>query len=211
MPSTDPLTKKQEELIEELNIISSRLSLDYWNIKAQERDARTPILESLRRELIRGQVVSQYTLLDEHLGTKICHYLFPGKKFQRLWKTRRFERFNYFVLERMPLIQKFALVKDVYKVPKSIAETVQSVNSLRNALAHAFFPENLKDYRSKAHRSARKPVQATYKGVDIFTAAGLDRFLDDTFVLFDFFVWKIRRKKDPKQLLTVTSLDVPVS
>ena len=43
---------------------------------------------------MRGEVVSQYTLIDEQLGSKICRYMFDNKKFMSLWKTKKFERFN---------------------------------------------------------------------------------------------------------------------
>ena len=37
----------------------------------------------------------------------------------KLWKTRKFERFNYFILEKMSLMEKLAFVKDVYMVSKA--------------------------------------------------------------------------------------------
>src|SRR4029453_11898946 len=103
-------TRKQKRLMDELDKIYARLVLDYWDIEDMEPAARTPVLESTRREIIRGEVIGQYTLIDEHLGSKICHYLFPTQRqFQKLWKT-----------------QRFALVKDVYAVPKSIASTIEA-------------------------------------------------------------------------------------
>jgi len=59
------------------------------------------------------------------------------------------------------------LVKAISKVPKGIARNVEAINALRNGLAHAFFPENL--------RSAR-PI---YRGKDIFTIGGLEDFIAD--------------------------------
>jgi hypothetical protein len=67
-------------------------------------------------------------------------------------------------------------VKAIYKVPKAIAANIEALNALRNGLAHAFFPENL--------RSA-KPV---YKGKDIFTIDGLTRFIADMGAVHDFFL-----------------------
>ena len=52
--------------------------MDYWNIVAKEPDARTPILEVTKRGLVRGEIVSQYTLIDDLLATKLCQYFFPG-------------------------------------------------------------------------------------------------------------------------------------
>ena|ERR1022692_2986626 len=49
--------------------------------------------------------------------------------------------FNYFILEKMSLMEKLAFVKDVYTVSRAIAADIESINAIRNALAHAFFPE----------------------------------------------------------------------
>jgi len=104
------------------------------------------------RELIRGEVVTKYTLIDERLSSAICRYMFEGGKFMKLWKTKRFERFNYFILEKMSLMEKLAFVKDVYNIPKRLAADIEAINAIRNALAHAFFPENLRAHRIKQRR-----------------------------------------------------------
>jgi hypothetical protein len=158
MPRERCLTRAQKRLVEDLDKIMSAAGLDYWNIL--DRDPkydqhRTLVLQGMMREIVRGEVVSQYTLIDEHLGTKICHYMFENKQFPTLWKSKKFERFNYFVLEKMSLMEKLAFVKDVYAVPKGIAADIESINAIRNALAHAFFSENLRAYRSKPGWTAR--------------------------------------------------------
>ncbi len=187
-------------------MIFARIGLDYWDLDEMEPAMRIHALRGVRREVIRGEVISQYTLIDEHLGSKIVQYLYPKKKFIKLWKTRNFQRFNFFILERMPLMQKFAMVKDIYRIPKSISEKIEAVNALRNALAHAFFPENLKAYMSKGRPQPRKSVPVTYKGVDIFTIDGIGRFLDDMGEISDFFIWKTRRKKSKAKSKSITGL-----
>jgi hypothetical protein len=100
-----------------------------------------------------------------------------GKKqgFIKLWKTKRFRNFNHYILEVLSLTEKLRLVKSITKVPKRVAADIEALNALRNGLAHAFFPENL--------RSA-KPV---YKGQDIFSSVGLQRFIEDMSNVSDFF------------------------
>jgi hypothetical protein len=193
------LTHSQRKIQRELDLIFARIGLDYWDLDEMDPAMRIHALRGVRREVIRGEVVSQYTLLDEHLGSKIVQYLYPKKTFIKLWRTRNFQRFNFFILERMPLIQKLAMVKDIYRIPKSISETIDAVNALRNALAHAFVPENLKAYMSKGRRQPRKSVPVTYKGVDIFTIDGTSRFLDDMNDISDFFIWKAKRKRRKAQ------------
>lgn len=83
----------------------------------------------------------------------------PGGK--NIWRTKRFQRFNYFILERLSLLEKTALVDDIRALPRGVRAYIGSINDLRNAVAHAFFPENLKGDRT------------SYKGRDIFTLDGL--------------------------------------
>ena len=170
---------------------------------------RTIVLQSIMREIVRGEVVSQYTLIDEELGSKICRYMFDNKKFMKLWKTRKFERFNYFILEKMSLMEKLAFVKDLYTVPRAIAADIESINALRNAVAHAFFPENLRVYRTK-HSASRKLSGPRYKGIDVFTFDGFDRFIHDSRRVVEFLIMNAQRKKDKKLSALPTSRPEPV-
>jgi hypothetical protein len=61
----DTLTKRQRDLRKELEKIAEIVRIDYWNILEREKAARTPVLEVMRRELIRGEIVGQYTLIDD--------------------------------------------------------------------------------------------------------------------------------------------------
>jgi hypothetical protein len=188
------LTKRQRALVLELAAIMRRLNYDYRDVTDLDSEVRTAVLQSLIREIVRGQVVHQYTLVDEYLGLKVCEYLFHGSPI-RLWRTKSFERFNYFILEKMSLLEKLAFVRDVYNVPKSIVEKIESLNAIRNAVAHAFYPENLRAYRRKGKPARVTPISVTYKGSDLFRLQGLDRLLDETIVLFDFFNFRIKRKR----------------
>ena len=150
------LTHTQKLLINELDQIMFEAGIDYWNIldhDPQYDAVRTIVLQAIRRDIVRGIVISQYTLLDEQLGSKVSRYMFDNEKFMKLWRTKKFERFNYFILEKMTLMEKLAFAKEVYAIPKGVAADIESINAIRNALAHAFFPENLRAYRTK-HGSA---------------------------------------------------------
>jgi hypothetical protein len=198
MPTERYLTRTQKSLVDDLDKITSAAGLDYWNIL--DRDSvydqhRTIVLQAITREIVRGEVVSQYTLIDEQLGSKICRYMFDNKKFMSLWKTKKFERFNYFILEKMSLMEKLAFVKDVYKVSRAVAADIESINAIRNALAHAFFPENLRAHRMKHGSAFRKLTGPRYKGVDIFTFNGFDRFLHDSQRVVQFLITDVRRKR----------------
>ncbi len=175
--ATDSLTKKQKSLLADLEKIGDLLGLDWQNIKDYERDSRTPHLERIKRHLIIGEVVMQYTLVDEYLNVQLCHHFFGrNKSFIKLWKTKKFQNFNYNVLEGLFLLEKLRYVKSFKMIPKTIAKNIEQINVLRNGLAHAFFPENLK--RSK-------PI---YKGKSIFTLEGIQQFVDDMSQMSNFFV-----------------------
>jgi|SRR6266853_1022524 len=179
MANTDSLTKKQKSLFAEVEKVSELLGLDWLQITDYEREARTSHLERMKRHLIIGEVVMQYTLIDEYLNVHLCHYFFGRKtSFIKLWKTKKFQNFNYNILEGLFLLEKLRYVKSFMKIPKKIAKDIDKINALRNGLAHAFFPENLK--RSK-------PI---YKGKNIFTLEGVQQFVDDMSEISDFFVLK---------------------
>jgi len=153
------------------------LRLDYGNILDYEHDSRTPHLQRMRDHVVRGEVVGQYTLMDEYLNGGLCDYFFGRKKNAlQLWRTKKFRNFNYYVLEKLSLMEKFHLLRAVRRVPKFVVADIERLNNLRNGLAHAFFPENL--------RSA-KPL---WKGKSIFTVDGLEIFIQDMANLSEWFV-----------------------
>lgn len=193
---TDTLTPKQKRLLIELDEIAKIVRVDYWNILERERRARTQVLEVMKRELKRGEIIGQYTLIDDILATELCRYFLPGKNQIAQWKTKRYRRFNYFVIERLYLTQKLAFLKDVYIIPKRIASTIEQVNSLRNSMAHAFFPENLRAYNMKGPSASGKSVVVGYRGENIFSAAGAKRFVDDCGEVIHFLRQNLKRRSD---------------
>jgi hypothetical protein len=107
---------------------------------------------------------------------EICHYYFGKKRsFPQLWKTKRFQLFNYHVLEELYPLQKLRLVKAIRPVPKQVSKSIESLNALRNGLAHAFFPENL------------RKTKPTWKGKNIFSLEGAKLFMEDMYSVAGFF------------------------
>jgi hypothetical protein len=143
------------------------LGLDHNAIDQYEPEARLPHLQRIRNHVIRGEVILHYTLVDENLNNRLCRYFFGKRSFIKLWRTKRFRNFNYYILERLSLLEKLTFVRAIRVIPKPVLGNIERLNALRNGIAHAFFPENL--------RSA-KPV---YKGKSIFTVEGLEVFVDD--------------------------------
>ncbi len=176
------LTGKQRRLVREVRQLLSTLMLEPDGIMADEDLAgRTSRLELAKDQIIRSAVILKYVLMDEFLSAVVCwHYFGKSRSFQQLWKTKRFRSFNYFVLERLYLLQKLDLVRDIHDIPKPVAADLAALNDLRNGIAHSFFPQNRR----------RKP---DWKGQGIFTEAGFGRFLEDMGRLSDFFVERFWR------------------
>jgi hypothetical protein len=171
------LTKRQRQLIVEVKHLLSKFDSDPDEIAAMHSSKdRTTYLELAKSKIIRSVVILTGTAIDEHLSFVICFHFFGKRKsIQQLWKTKRFRTFNYFILERLYLLQKLDLVKSIHDIPKWVASDIAALNELRNSLSHSFFPENRR----------RKPE---WKGQSIFATDGYDRFWDDMKKLANFFV-----------------------
>jgi hypothetical protein len=182
------LTKLQNRLLAEVTAIAELSRIDYENILDYDEEERTVRLRSMMKQIVRSQVIADYTFIDEMLGVAICHYFFGQKRgFIKLWKTKKFKNFNYYILEVLSITEKLRLVKATYPVPKTVAADIEAINALRNGLAHAFFPENLR---------SSKPV---YKGKDIFTSEGLERFIEDMSKISSFFFKRNFEIKESQQ------------
>jgi hypothetical protein len=179
------LTSKQKRIIKELDDIYSLIGMDYWDIDKYPKEGRTAILELQKRQAIIGEIIMQYTLIDEMVNCEICTYFFSSSKSSiQLWRTKKFQNFNYYILESLYLLEKLRLVQTFYGIPKNIVDDVERLNALRNAVAHAFFPENLRGYKTW-HK-------AVYKGKDIFTLEGIKLFTQDMQRVNDFFLSKFK-------------------
>ena len=70
------LNATQRRLKRELDEIAEIVGVDYWNIRDYEPESWTPRLHVMKRQLVRGEVVTQYTLIDDLLSTELCKYSF---------------------------------------------------------------------------------------------------------------------------------------
>jgi hypothetical protein len=174
------LTKKQERLVSELDEILALLGADYDRIEEAAPGARTAYLESVKDQHIRGAVVLSYVLIDEYLNDVICQYYFGKQRtFQQLWKTKRFTNFNHYVLENLYVVKKLELAREILDIPRDVVRAIYAINDLRNALAHTFFPQNLRRNRTQ------------YRGSDIYKLEGFRLFLEDRERIVSFFMKKI--------------------
>jgi hypothetical protein len=71
-----------------------------------------------------------------------------------------------------------ALVHAIKPLPKDVTSAIHRVNTIRNAFAHSFFPENRKEHR--------KNKKVLYNGKDIRTYEGIETFIDDAHTAFNY-------------------------
>src|ERR1051326_6388902 len=170
-----PLTRTERKLLTDVRKVAELARRDHWNIEAYDPESRATYLRLMMNQIVRSEILMKYVLIDEFLSVIICHTYFrkpkQGFSFKSLWRTKRFQAFNYFVLEQMSLRNKLALVNHARKVPSKIRKHIDRLNGLRNAIAHSFFPENKRDYRPHG--------KVIYGGFDIFSAEGVTYFLED--------------------------------
>ena len=178
------LTKKQKRLINEIEQICQALRLDFGNAGNYGADERTTQLELIKRQIVLGEVVRAYTLVDENLNVAMCHFFFGKQRsFIRLWRTKRFRVFNHHIIEELPLLPKLRLVKALRSVDSRITQDIERLNALRNGLAHAFFPENL------------RKTKPEWKGKDIFSLDGIQAFTEDIRKIYEYF-WEDEKYSD---------------
>jgi hypothetical protein len=180
------LTKKEHQLAAEVKQLLSTLGLNPDEILTDpdfDHDLRTFSLTLAKDQIIRSAVILYYVKLDKYLNTIICSHFFGNKPNYLLWKTKRYQSFNYFILEKLYLLQKLDLVEYVTDIPGWVDSDLHKLNDLRNGIAHSFYLEFRK----------RKPE---WKGQSVFTQAGLDRFMYDMEHLSDFFRIKLYGSKE---------------
>jgi hypothetical protein len=174
--SSAALTRKQQQLRKEIEGIASAVRMDHWNIEQYESsEYRTVILEMMKNQLIRSEVIMRYTLLDEFLTNIICDYYFRRESknatYRSLWKTKAFKLLVHHIMDETYLLKKMTIVHAIKAIPKDVSSAIARINDVRNALAHSFFPENRRRYM------ADKKV--TYNGVHLFTLEGVEKFQQD--------------------------------
>jgi hypothetical protein len=170
------LTPKQRALIAEVKGLMSRLYLDPDELATlDDSSERTTRLELAKRQIVSSAIILDYVLIDEFLSCVMCWHFFGKKRgFPELWRTKRFQVFNYQLLEKIYLVQKLDFVKAIHDIPKPVVSDLMALNDLRNAVAHSFFPENRR----------RKPE---WKNENVFKKEGFVRFKEDMIALKKFF------------------------
>lgn len=159
------------------------------DILADDPEAVVPTLKSMTDQVVRSEVIFEYTLIDAELDFIILRHFFGlGEKLHAARRTRRYKTLSL-MLQNIYLLQKMSIVRSFKEIPKSIVSTITAINDLRNGLAHTFFIADL--------RASKR----TYKGKNVFTRKGLEAFRSDVQEIRYFFMpWlkKFLNKMDDK-------------
>jgi hypothetical protein len=181
------LTKKQRALQSEVSDLLRWLQVT-TDLTGVDPSLRTSRLMWAKRNLIISAILREYLLMDEHLNNEMCWEFFPRRTYPALWKTKRFRAFNHNILDRLPVLQKLEFVRTRISLPNEFYERIRALNSLRNAVAHSFFPENRK-------------VKPRWKGFDIFVLEGYTQFFNDIFEVSQFFYARLHRQERDRRPL----------
>ena len=177
------LAPKVQAQLQEVRDIVGLLNLDHEALSRSSRDPESQLIVA-KHKLIRGQLVIWYTLIDEFLANRMCRYFFGTKRsFPQLWRTAKFKTFNHFIVGTLTLLEKLRLARAITPIPKAICQDIERLNALRNGMAHAFFPENLRTL---------KPL---WRGKDVFSLEGLRTLKEDMDTVISYFA---RREPWPR-------------
>ena len=166
------LTRTELKLKREAERIAVMTKLDFWNVEKVDKRFRNVHLSNSINHMVLGEVITQYILLDEVLTVLICRYYFKkSRKRFLLWRRKNFRIFVNFILDETYLIKKMEVIQAFKPLPSEVRSIIHKVNSVRNAMAHSFFPENRKEYR--------KVGKVMYSGKDIRRSEGLEKFMDE--------------------------------
>jgi len=172
------LTPKQRRLRKEIEDIASMVDMDHWNILDYKPTARTSRLEAAKDKLIRGHVIAEYTFVDQLLTLAIWRYYFyessKKKPLAQRWRMKKFRTFNQDLIGEAFLLKKFELVHAIRKVPGEVSSAIHRINEVRNALAHAFYPEKRRKYWPH-----KKVMYGKADKADIFSKDGVEKFRQD--------------------------------
>src|ERR1044072_2728351 len=179
------LTTKQRALQEEVSKLLKflRFTTDLTGVDSTVRTSR---LTLTKRELVGAAVLQHYLLIDEHLNNEMCWEFFRKRTYPKLWKTTGFRAFNNHILDRLTLLNKLAFVRTRIRISNAFCERIEKLNSLRNAVAHSFFPENRK-------------TKPKWRGADIFTINGYSEFFHDMHEVSQFFFKLLHRQDRERQ------------
>lgn len=175
---TNPLSKYQRRILRDYKRLLQDLALNpdrVFGFAEEDPASVVPILRSMTDQVVRSEVVFEYTMIDMELDAILFQHFFGrGKKLLSARRSRRWKTLQS-MLQSLYIMQKLSVVRTFRNVPKSIVSKIAAINDLRNGLAHTF---NVADLG---------PSKRTYKGLNVFTRDGIQAFQKDAWEIRCFF------------------------
>ena len=139
-------------------------------------DAVMPILRSMTDQVVRSEVIFEYTMIDMELDSILFkHFFGTGKKLRFKKNTRQYKTLRS-MLQNLYILQKLSIIRNFKEVPKDVVSKIAAINDLRNGLAHTFFLKDL------------SPSKRTYKKLSILSRKGFEAFRKDAWGIRCFFM-----------------------
>jgi hypothetical protein len=185
-----PIINRKQRLSEAREIM--RLTgNDLDELDSVSNDRVRDLSEVIIRQVVTGTVVTDYTLIDEILAEIIVRYFFGSKKLHvgPQWRLKKYRIFVHHMLDETYLLKKMSIVNAIGRMPAEIRSSIHRVNTLRNAVAHAFFPENRKEYR--------KVRKLLYLKKNVFSSRGFKVYHEDSSKLIDYLQRRLARTRSP--------------
>ena len=137
-------------------------------------------LELEKEKLIKGQVLSDCTVIEEAMSVLIMDYILKdSKKWKEIDYFGRIKRFLLLydeILGHIPPFQKLNIVRKIIRIPKKIENTTLKVFNLRNVFSHSFTLDYTK----------RKRI--LYDGVSILNPVNFEKYFNDSVEAKRFFI-----------------------
>ena len=168
----DRLTSKQTKYVRLLREIFEIIEIDFENVRRYpSATERTAQLERILGDVIRGDVITNFTLIDElltnGLARKIVGDHITGRRSKRLQIVK-----TALIESRLSLSRKLAVFRSLVRVPDDVVGAISRLNKLRNHMAHEFHL----DVRSKKLTDAGKNILSV-EGLRLFESEQMRVFM----------------------------------
>ena len=126
-----------------------------------EAGERTAHLQRMLHHLIRGEVITQFALIDDLVTHKLARRMLSKKKLD-LSRSKRFKALKKTVAQsRLPILRKLQLLRQFTRIPPAVNWHIREITRIRNIFAHDFFLDLI-------------PAKLRYKNKSVLSAAGVE-------------------------------------
>lgn len=146
--------EKELQIVKEIEKIIDHADTTIEEIKNRDSDDRTSQLDSFKTKVINRYVLEKYLFIDYLLGEHIEITITKFSKKKRSPFTIRglpieYSRFIVSILEELSLLSKYQIYENIIK-PSNKSKTreiIFKLNTLRNRIAHSYFPQYSPKYK----------------------------------------------------------------